>query len=444
MPKKAPKNAFFYYMQDFKQEQQEKGINYGSLADVAKAADPEWRNATPQVRAQYEARAKQEKQRRHIPIQKLTSTGVPISEIEAQQKELQDAAEYEIQDIKNMIKTKTVNRSILKEDFYVIDVNYYCKAGNNFLIAESTVLRFNLTKGYIDCYPEMVNPGHIPIGYAFDVKQGCIDFGLKMPDESTKSDYMQILANIIDYLKQKDPSEKTLPPLYTMPDKVLPVQDFIQQMCQMTGEDEYLFRVYKLDTLFFHLINGIKSAKDEGFPKESLALVQLKKDPFKYNPGLGCEHHETTDKAIECTTSRTKRWAFTILDSCCPVVGIAIVPGQHVPVEYDVEGIIELKDSRRGWCGPSVAGAVGPSSCNSSYFDQDVMSNVSSLSERPVVRKAKRANPPPVRPPHEDYARNIRVVPELTEDDFPALSASRGRGSGRSLSGSFGKMNLRK
>lgn len=49
------------------------------------------------------------------------------------------------------------------------------------------------------------------------------------------------------------------------------------------------------------------------------------------------QHHESNDKSVECTTSRTKRWAFTILDSCCPVVGIPIVPGQHVPLEYDVE-----------------------------------------------------------------------------------------------------------
>lgn len=43
MPKKAPKNAFYYFMLDFKEQQQKKGINYANLAEVAKAADPEWR-----------------------------------------------------------------------------------------------------------------------------------------------------------------------------------------------------------------------------------------------------------------------------------------------------------------------------------------------------------------------------------------------------------------
>lgn len=43
MPKKAPKNAFFYFMQDFKEQQQKKGITYANLVEVSKAADPEWR-----------------------------------------------------------------------------------------------------------------------------------------------------------------------------------------------------------------------------------------------------------------------------------------------------------------------------------------------------------------------------------------------------------------
>lgn len=79
--------------------------------------------------------------------------------------------------------------------------------------------------------------GRIPFGYAYDVKTGCQDYGLDMPDENAeKSNYMQILANIIDYLRQSKEGPKTLPPLYTMPEKVAPVQDFIVQMCKKAGE----------------------------------------------------------------------------------------------------------------------------------------------------------------------------------------------------------------
>lgn len=58
-----------------------------------------------------------------------------------------------------------------------------------------------------------------------------------MPDdEHDKSNCLQILANIIDYLKQEDNNVKSLPPLFTMPDKVAQVQDFILQMCTKAGE----------------------------------------------------------------------------------------------------------------------------------------------------------------------------------------------------------------
>lgn len=442
MPKKAPRNAFYFFMLDFKDKQQKKGINYGNLNEVAKAADPEWRNAPNSERVKYEERAKFEKQKSGGSVKKYTSTGVPLSFVEEQQKEQQRAIEEERQDISNMIKIKAFNLdNILDQDFYLMDVNYYCKADNEYVIAESTVLRFNLRNGFRDFYHEKVNPGRIPFGYASDVKLSCQELGLDMPDESTgPSNYMQILANIIDYLKQSDATSNTLPPLFTMPDKVASVNDFILQMCSKAGEEEVLFRVYRLDTMFYTLINSIKSRKDEGFPKESLALLQLKKDAFKYTPGLGCEHHESIDKSIECTTSKTKRWAYTILDSCCPIVGVEIKPGLHVPVDFDIEAILTYKDQKMERMLPSVAGFRQPSSCDTTLEDSFKVSHNSSFGTD-MPRKEKRTYAP-MRMPQADYSKDIRPAPELTEDHFPTLSVGAGRG--RSLASSLNKLNISK
>ncbi|PZC82168.1 hypothetical protein B5X24_HaOG210976 [Helicoverpa armigera] len=439
MPKKAPKNAFFYFMLNYKDEQQKKGINYGSLADVSVAAGEVWKTVNPQERARWEAKAKQERTKQNMPVIKYTSTGVPLTHIEQQQKEIQEAIQNEIDDIRNMVKIKAFNQSIQDEDFYLIDVNYYCKAGNTYVIGESTVLRFNLRLGYQDFYHELINPGRIPVGYASDVKHGSTELGLDMPDETeNQSNYIEILANIIDYLKQKDKNLKVLPPLYTMPEKVLAVQDFILQMSKKAREDEHIFRIYKLDTLFFYLINSIKSNKNEGFPKESLALIQLKKDPFKYTPGLGCEHHEANEKSMECTSSRTQRWAYTIMDSCCPVVGIDIQPGQHVPKEYDVDGILKYRDAKKVWSGPTVAGFNdASSSCNSTVNDS--FEAPPSLLE--YVGRTKRLEArvhAPQRIPDVNFAQPL-LPPELTEEAFPALSVSHGRGRGMA-----GRRNIRK
>lgn len=42
MPKKPPRNAFYFYMIDFKEEQRKKGIHYANMKEVADAAGPAW------------------------------------------------------------------------------------------------------------------------------------------------------------------------------------------------------------------------------------------------------------------------------------------------------------------------------------------------------------------------------------------------------------------
>lgn len=42
MPKKPPRNSFYFFMVDFKEEQRKKGIVYANMAEVANAAGPAW------------------------------------------------------------------------------------------------------------------------------------------------------------------------------------------------------------------------------------------------------------------------------------------------------------------------------------------------------------------------------------------------------------------
>lgn len=68
-----------------------------------------FQDAPPNVRAKFEERAKKAKQQNNIPEMKYTSTGVPLSEIDRQEKELRDNEEAERQDIKNIVKLKSFN-----------------------------------------------------------------------------------------------------------------------------------------------------------------------------------------------------------------------------------------------------------------------------------------------------------------------------------------------
>ncbi|XP_063538702.1 protein maelstrom homolog [Cydia strobilella] len=438
MPKKPPQNAYYFFMQHFREEQRKKGVNYGNLQEVAKAADPFWREAPPPVRAKFETMAKQAKQKNNVPEKKYTSTGISLAEIDQIEMEAQKAEEDEVRDIKSFVKLNSFssNEELIHADIYLIDVNFYCQAGTEYIIGESTVLRFNVIDGIKDNYHEIINPDRIPPGYISDIKIGCEEYGLDMPDSSVRpSNYLKILANTIDYLKQQIRGSKgknTLPPVYTMPDKVEPVTNYIQQMCSRASEDERIFRVYKLDTLFFYMINALKSQHDEGFPKQSLALTQLKKDQFKYNPGLGCESHEEKDKTVDCTLSRTQRWAYTILDSICPVAGIEALPGCHVPREFHVDSILIFKEQRKDRVGPSVAGSsTAMLSFNSSLSE--------SFSESTLVNKSDSSNrkktqaPMPMRMPKTDYSQALRPAPELTESDLLPTSFAQATITGRGM-----------
>ncbi|XP_053608741.1 protein maelstrom homolog [Plodia interpunctella] len=446
MPKKQPRNSFYYYMLDFKEESRKKGTHYNNMAEIAEAAGPLWKAAPQSVRAKYEAIAKKEKEKTNIPLHKFTSTGISLAEIEQQEKELREAEEAEQRDIKNLVKLKSFNKAIIWEDFYLMDVSYYCKAGPQYLIGEFAVLRFNIRDGIKEHYHENINPGHIPTGYASDVKLGSQEFGLDMPDEDPqkRSNYIQILAYIIDYLRQQNREDrpersqhdmKTLPPIFTLPDKVAAVQDFILQMCNRAAEDDSIFRVYKLDTLLFTMINAVAGSKDQGLPKESLALAHLKLDSFKYTPGIGCEHHENIDKSVECAKSRVTRWAYSMLDRLLPAAGVDPAPGRHVPYDYHIEGIHQYKEEKKVTTGPSIGNIsmIAGSSCSSTANNSFNDSTASTSNSRPLRTHT------PLRKPNTDFSQIIRPPPEITEDSFPPLMAGRGRG----LASSLKNMNIK-
>ncbi|XP_060804099.1 protein maelstrom homolog [Amyelois transitella] len=449
MPKKQPRNSFYFFMLDFKEEQRKKGIQYANMAEIANAAGPLWREAPQSVRVKFEAIAKEEKEKRNIPLQKFTSTGVPLSEIERQNRELQEAAEAEKQDINDLIKLKCFNKAIYWEDFYLMDVNYYCKVDSTYLIGEFAVLRFNLRDGIKEQYHKNINPGHIPTGYASDVKHGSQELGLEMPDEDPqkRTDYIHILAYIIDYLHQHNqedrpnsqrPDMKNFPPIFTVPEKVEAVQDFIIQLCNKASEDDSLFRVYRLDTLLFTLVNGLASSKEMMLPKESLAMGHLKQDGFKYTPGLGCQHHEDLDKSTECAKSRVTRWAYSVLDLALPRTDVEPAPGKHVPHDYNIEGILQFKEQRKVRAGPSVASPSAGPSC-SSTANTSLNDSTASTSFTRALRTHT-----PLRKPNMDFASKLRVAPEITEQDFKPITSRRtGRGRG-DLAGSFNNMNISK
>lgn len=332
MPKKPVRNAFFFYMEDFRNQEQAKGIKFpNGMKDVAIAAADSWKSMDAGKKSKYEERAKRNKEGG----KKFTTLGEPYDELERISNENRQMKIREEKDINNIVKLGTMNNTIISEVFYIIDVNFYCRTVDCYVPCEVAICAFNLENGIEKIYHTFVDPVRIPVGYLSDAKASFENHNTPLPPlEYGESDFIRILSRIIDFLKA---DSDVIPPLFTTQEKMAPVLSFLNQMCDSAAEDPNIFRVYNIHKFYFSLINEIKTPGWDGLPKESLALVQINKDVFEFTKGLACEIHEDTERFYNCCKARVKRLAFIILDHCCQMVGVKLIPGCHVPVNIDIE-----------------------------------------------------------------------------------------------------------
>lgn len=94
MPKKPPKNGYFYFMQDFKAEEESHGRRFpGGMAEVAEAAAEPWKQLSFEKKEYYNKYAKDN---RHLEKRetcakslenKFNSMGISFAQIEREQAE---------------------------------------------------------------------------------------------------------------------------------------------------------------------------------------------------------------------------------------------------------------------------------------------------------------------------------------------------------------------
>lgn len=106
--------------------------------------------ASSGVRTKYDQIAKKKKQGYQVTEEKFTSTGIPLSVVERQQRQKKQEAEAEERDIKNMIKLKAFNNK--GENFFHVLFSFLC--GNRIRIQSVTTSISVLHTRYcpISCY----------------------------------------------------------------------------------------------------------------------------------------------------------------------------------------------------------------------------------------------------------------------------------------------------
>ena len=89
-------------------------------------------------------------------------------------------------------------------------------------------------------------------------------------------------------------------------------------------------KVYHVHQLFYHLTKQMPS---KGLRNELLAEDKITSDIYNYTTGMGCKFHDAIDKPRFCSLNIVKRWAFLIMDECCPELGLEQKPDTHRHVD---------------------------------------------------------------------------------------------------------------
>lgn len=323
--KKAPANGFYYFMLEFKQRQ---GQTHKSMRDVADVAGTHWKNMSTDQKRPYEDKAKRDKHNT-----KYTSINENIDVLKREDMAKVDRENKMKANIKNTVANNVDLGLLADTSFYLIHINdfFYCRSDKRHYPAEIALLRFNLNYGVLDSniYHVITQPGRLPLGYAAEAKDRAAEsHQLPYPFEDDACNFGEIMENIRQFLKVDfNAAESSCPPMYTCEKDFDKVDNILDFFCDDYGYVREHFKLYETECLLYHLRNR------EGpiWPSISNAKMELEKDPYNFTCGIGCEVHETSDIGYHCSRSYVVRTAFTICDCVCPDMGIALIPGQHVP-----------------------------------------------------------------------------------------------------------------
>jgi protein maelstrom len=186
-------------------------------------------------------------------------------------------------------------------------------------------------------YHAFINPGEIPVGYAYlATKRATKTHLIPLPPDGfgSVSDQLEILNNIRIFLMGEDRDETNLPPLYTRPGDINATESVLRQLIESAGPHmnswRYRFRVYSANNLFHELRNATLGIPSEVILQPNfLAEDELINDPLEFTEGISCDFHEEADAMRHCSLSYVQRWSFLIMKECCRFLQMDTIPGKH-------------------------------------------------------------------------------------------------------------------
>ncbi|XP_049277215.1 protein maelstrom homolog [Anopheles funestus] len=331
----SKKNAFFYFMIEYKTREEAKGRRFRNIAEVTPVAGKLWEHMNAKQRAPYqEIAAKKRKEERE---QKSCSRSSKIDNIYGKNDLEEKKADIIKKSVKDQLWRAEMEEGLDKEEFYIISMAYFCRTDEGaYIPAELGVIRFSLECGVKDQLHIHINCEKLPLGVALQAKEHATNtHGLPLPPNALGvTDYNNISSNLLTFLQVKE----EIPLLFTDAKEVPIVKNMLTTILGNYTKSKPL-RISSVADLFFEMKQGAEMhmMSMKVFPSVKAAQDIIDEDPFSYTENISCAYHESCALTQECALSKCIRWAYTISKVCCFEMNIDLIPGKHVPIGWELD-----------------------------------------------------------------------------------------------------------
>ncbi|XP_018053338.1 PREDICTED: protein maelstrom 2 [Atta colombica] len=345
MPKNRSRNAFFFFMADWKKREEAHGRAFpNGFKDVQQdpECNAEWQSLTKQEKSRFEAMAKNDKIASQISDKdKKTTFGESLIMLQQKEKEKLMFIKNMQENIKVIIDT-AVNLNFLTElKFCFVHVNwFFSMIVNNtleYFPAEYTFGVFSLKNGIEDVHHTIVS-AKIPLGYrreALEISQNSHKIPIEY--EGGETDFAVMYGKLANFLESRKIVDQ-YPYLYTRKAFIREAQSLITRLCDAAQQDKEQFKIYELESLFVHLANELfKKRKDRNMDLIPVYAHKIFENyTYRFDKGFECHFHKYVDGGPEyCSKSVLQQWAWTLCDEFCTPLNVEMQPGIHQPNRFD-------------------------------------------------------------------------------------------------------------
>ncbi|XP_013105572.2 protein maelstrom 1 [Stomoxys calcitrans] len=404
-PKNQKPNAFMIFALEWRSKHGKRL----SMGELIKEAGEVWKNMDEKQRAPYKDRAKEELiMSSRAAAEKLTCTGMPVSQVEKQKMDHENKERQMKRDIESTVSKSVKNDNLEKQSYYFIMVNYFTKTlkGGVYVPAELAVCKFSLLEGVSRVYHTLINPGVNIYGHQYEAQHHAdTTHNLPLPpmalgDKNLGNIYNEVLNFI------RDPETNSYSPLYTLKECIHIVDSVLEFLKADNGANNLDLKIYPIQYLFYIMKEATCEVGEIEKPSSFyITDAYFERDFYEYQIGIGCQFHEKNDRCKYCTQSYVTRWGYMFCDYMCRDLAIRLEPGRHCPINTNLNAIITPAPSRNNDTESIISMSNASTHTNpvagSKYYYDDQKTSISDATNKTYTqdfpslgaRKAKKKSP---------------------------------------------------